>query len=29
MTDLQILLIAVGCVAAFAGYLMLCDRVRP
>lgn len=28
MTDLQILLIAVVCVLAFAGYLVLCDRVR-
>lgn len=28
MTDLQILLIAVVCVLAFAGYLALCDRVR-
>ncbi len=28
MTDLQILLIFVGCVLAFAGYLVLCDRVR-
>ena len=29
MTDLQILLIAIGCVVAFAGYLLLCDRVGP
>ena len=28
MTDLQILLIAIACVVAFAGYLVLCDRVR-
>jgi hypothetical protein len=28
MTDLQILLIAIGCVLVFAGYLVLCDRVR-
>lgn len=28
MTDLQILLIAVACVLVFAGYLVLCDRVR-
>lgn len=28
MTDLQILLIFVACIAALAGYLVLCDRVR-
>lgn len=28
MTDLQIVLIAVACVLVFAGYLVLCDRVR-
>lgn len=28
MTDLHIALIAIGCVLAFAGYLVLCDRVR-
>jgi hypothetical protein len=28
MTDLQILLIAAFLVVAFAGYLVLCDRVR-
>jgi len=28
MTDLQILVIFVLCVAALAGYLWLCDRVR-
>jgi hypothetical protein len=28
MNDLQILLIAIGCVIALAGYLVLCDRVR-
>ena len=28
MTDIQILLIAAVCVAVFAGYLVLCDRVR-
>jgi hypothetical protein len=28
MTDLQILLIAVACIVALAGYLVLCDRVR-
>lgn len=28
MTDLQILVIAVIAVLAFAGYLALCDRVR-
>jgi len=28
MTDLQILLIAIACVIVFAGYLILCDRVR-
>lgn len=28
MTDLQILLIGVVCVLAFAGYLLLCDWVR-
>ena len=27
MTDLQILLIAIGCVIAFAGYLALCERL--
>ena len=28
MTDLQILLIGVVCTLVFAGYLVLCDRVR-
>jgi hypothetical protein len=28
MTDLQILLIGLACVIAFAAYLVLCDRVR-
>lgn len=28
MTDLSIALIAAACVAVFAGYLVLCDRVR-
>lgn len=28
MTDVQILLIAAVLVVAFAGYLVLCDRVR-
>ena len=28
MTDLQIVLIAIACVIVFAGYLILCDRVR-
>ena len=28
MTDLHILVIAVACIAAFAGYVVLCDRVR-
>ena len=28
MTDVQILLIFVGVVVAFAGYVALCDRVR-
>ena len=28
MSDLQILLISVACVLVFAGYLVLCDRVR-
>jgi hypothetical protein len=28
MTDLQILLIATACVIVFAGYLVLCDRLR-
>jgi hypothetical protein len=28
MTDLQILAIGFACVVAFAGYLMLCERVR-
>jgi hypothetical protein len=28
MTDLHILLIGALCVVAFAGYLVLCDRVR-
>ena len=28
MTDLQILFIAIACVLVFAGYLVLCDRVR-
>ncbi len=27
MTDLQIVLIAIVCAAAFSGYLVLCDRV--
>jgi hypothetical protein len=27
MTDLQILLIALLCVTAFGGYLVLCDRL--
>jgi hypothetical protein len=27
MTDLQIALILVGCIAAFSGYLLLCERV--
>jgi hypothetical protein len=28
MSDLYIALIAIGCVLVFAGYLVLCDRVR-
>ena len=28
MSDLQILLIAIVTIVAFAGYLVLCDRVR-
>jgi len=28
MTDLHILIIGALCVAAIAGYLVLCDRVR-
>lgn len=28
MTDLYILLIAIGCVIAFSLYVVLCDRVR-
>jgi hypothetical protein len=28
MTDLQILLIGIGCAIAFSLYLVLCDRVR-
>ncbi len=28
MTDLQILLIGVGCVLVLAGYLWLCERLR-
>jgi hypothetical protein len=28
MTDLQVLIIGALCVAALAGYLVLCDRVR-
>jgi len=28
MTDLQILFITIACVIVFAGYLVLCDRVR-
>jgi hypothetical protein len=28
MNDLQILLIAIGCVIALSAYLVLCDRVR-
>ena len=28
MTDLQIILIAVACLAALAGYVVLVDRVR-
>jgi len=27
MTDLQIAVILLGCVAAFYGYLLLCERV--
>lgn len=27
MTDLQIALIMIGCIAVFWGYLMLCERV--
>jgi hypothetical protein len=28
MTDLQIVLIGLGCVVAFGLYLLLCERVR-
>jgi hypothetical protein len=28
MSDVQIVLIAIACVLVFAGYLVLCDRVR-
>ena len=28
MTDLHILVIGLVCVLAFAGYLLLCERVR-
>lgn len=28
MTDVQIVLIIAACVIVFAGYLVLCDRVR-
>jgi hypothetical protein len=28
MTDIAIALIAAACVVAFAGYLVLCERVR-
>jgi hypothetical protein len=28
MTDLQILLIGLAAIVAFAGYFVLCDRVR-
>jgi hypothetical protein len=28
MSDLQILLIGIGCAIAFSLYLVLCDRVR-
>jgi hypothetical protein len=28
VTDLQILLIAIACVLALTGYLVLCDSVR-
>ncbi len=27
MTDLQIALILIACIAAFSGYLLLCERV--
>jgi hypothetical protein len=27
MTDLHILVIAIGCVAVFTGYIALCDRL--
>lgn len=27
MTDVQIVLILIGCIAAFSGYLLLCERV--
>lgn len=27
MTDLQIALIAIGCVLFFSGYVLLCERV--
>ena len=27
MTDLQIALILIGCIAVFSGYLLLCERV--
>jgi hypothetical protein len=28
MTDLQIVLIGLACIALLAGYLLLCERVR-
>jgi len=27
MTDLQIAIILIGCIAALSGYLLLCERV--
>lgn len=27
MTDLQIALIAIGCIVLFSGYVLLCERV--
>lgn len=27
MTDLQIAIILIGCMAVFSGYLLLCERV--
>jgi hypothetical protein len=27
MTDLQIVFILIGCIAALSGYLLLCERV--